>query len=208
MSYEELIKAITLKAKDRFNIDSNSFENILSLCPQELTIRTLLRLERIAQPKIQTRKTILVVGIEDVDQTVHALRWAAIAKELLVDPESSDLYLFICFNQSVPLDVCLMIESTEQFCRKYVLHPEETVEHFLERTFLAKASSPTQGSLSADPLIKSFVSVQLEHNWFDANEQNNWKSTLLGGLTGYELIEELFYLKKDKDETPEENNNK
>ena len=207
MSYEKLIEGFNLKIKDRFNIDSGSTESILSLCPQELVVRNVFRLERIAEPKIKTRKTILVVGIEDDKQTVDALRWAAITKEILVDPESSDLYLFICFNQTVLLEVCMKIESTEQFCRKYVMHPDETVEHFLERTFLAKPTSSAQGSLSADPLIKSFVSVELENNWFNSEEQNRWKRILLSGSTGSDLIEELFNLKKGENEVPGENNN-
>ena len=206
MSYEKLLQGINLSIKDRFNIDSGSCESIFALCPQELTVKAMYRLERITDPKSKTRKTILVVGIEDDSQTIHAFRWAAIAKEILIDPESSDLYLFICFNQSVPLEVCLRIESTEQFCRKYVIHPEETIEHFMERTFLAKLNSASQGILSADPLIKSFVSVQIEHDWFNTDEQNKWKGILLSGLTGSELIEELFNLNKGENETPEENN--
>lgn len=207
MSYEKLIEGFNLKIKDRFNIDSDSCESILSLCPLELVVRNVFRLERIANPKVNTRKTILAVGIEDDKQTVDALRWAAITKEILVDPESSDLYLFICFNQTVLLEVCMKIESTEQFCRKYVMHPDETVEHFLERTFLAKPASASSGLLSADPLIKSFVSVEGEHDWFKTEEQNKWKEILLSGLTGSELIDELFNLKKSENETPEENNN-
>lgn len=207
MSYEKLIESFNLKIKDRFNIDSDSCESILSLCPQELAVKKVFRLERIANPKVNTRKTILIVGIEDDKQTVDALRWAAITKEILVDPESSDLYLFICFNQTVLLEVCMKIESTEQFCRKYVMHPDETVEHFLERTFLAKPASASVGLLSADPLKKSFVSVGGEHDWFITEEQNKWKEILLSGLTGSELIEELFNLKKSENETPEENNN-
>lgn len=207
MSYEKLIESINLATKDRFNIDLSSAERILTLCPQELTIKNVFRLERIAEPKIKTRKTILVVGIEDDKQTIDVLRWAAITKEILVDPESSDLYLFICFNQPVPLEVCMRIESTEQFCRKYVIHPNETIEHFLERTFLAKPNSASGGSLSPDPLIKSFIAVQAEHDWFKTDEQTKWKEILLGGWTGSELIEELFNLKNDINETPEENNN-
>lgn len=207
MSYEKLIQGVNHNIKDRFNTDSDSCLDVLALCPEELTERTMLRLERIADHKIATRKTILVVGLENDSQTYHAFRWAAIAKEILIDPESSDLYLFICFHQTVPLEICLRIESTEQFCRKYVLHPNETIEHFIERTFLAKPISASQGILSADPLIKSFVSVKNEHEWFDADEQNKWKRILLSGLTGSELIEELFNLNKAENETPEENNN-
>ena len=207
MSYEKLIEGINLKIKDRFNIDSDSCKSILSLCPHELTVKDVFRLERIANPKVNTRKTILVVGIEDDKQTVDVLRWAAITKEILVDPESSDLYLFICFNQTILLEVCMKIESTEQFCRKYVMHPDETVEHFLERTFLSKPASASAGLLNADPLLKSFVSVGAEHDWFKTGEQNKWKEILLSGLTGSELIEELFNFKKSENETPEEYNN-
>lgn len=207
MSYENLIQGISLAIRDRFSIDTDSCANILALCPQELSEKAMLRFERITEPKLPTRKTVLIVSIEDDSRTVHALRWAAIAKEILTDPESSDLYLFICFKQNVPLEVCLRIESTEQFCRKYVLHPAETIEHFLERTFLAKPASSSQGSLSADPLIKSFVSVEVENSWFNTEEQNRWKTILLSGSTGSDLIEELFNLNKGENEVPEENNN-
>lgn len=206
MSYEKLVKGINHAIRNRFKIDTDSGTNILSLCPQELPEKFMFRLERIAEPRLTTRKTILLVAIEDDSQTIHAFRWAAIAKEILTDPESSDLYAFICFKQNVPIDVCLRIESTEEFCRKYVLHPDESIELFLERTFLAKTTTSSQDSLSADPLIKSFDSVGLKHSWFNSEEQNHWKRILLSGTTGSDLIEELFNLNKGKNEVSEENN--
>lgn len=73
----------------------------------------------------------------------------------------------------------LRIESTEQFCRKYVLRPTETLENFLERTFLAKPNAVIKELLSTDPLIKSFLAVQSENNWFNSEEQKKWKEALL-----------------------------
>lgn len=206
MNYENLIQGVNLAIQDRYSVDTDSCSLMLSLCPPELSDHAIFRLERIAEPKLLTRKTILISSIEDDSQTIHALRWAALAKEILTDPESSDLYLFIYFKQTTQLEVCLRIESTEQFCRKYVMHPEETVENFLGRTFLAKPTSSSQGSLSADPLLKSFVSVGLENNWFTPEEQSKWKQILLSGSTGSDLIEELFNLNKGGNEVPEENN--
>jgi len=196
MKFEELENTIHLCIKDRFVVDdSDIFKILLKVSPDELSIKKVLRLKRNNYPNLKTYKTILVVGITDDKEMAFPLKWAASVKEILLDPETSDLYLFIYQNGNISLETCLRIESTEQFCRKFILHPKETIEHFLERTFLAKLEASTEEVLSTDPLLKAFTEVQKEFDWLTSKEQKRWSEILLSGKTGSELIEDLFKIK-------------
>lgn len=202
---KEFTEYISSNIQDRFTIfyDEVSKE-ILSLSPEELSKKNIMRLKRINNPlEINNRKTILLVCLENIEQLTYVLKWASIAKEILLDPESADLYLFICFNNEITSEMCIRIESTDQFCRKYVLRPSETYDQFLERTFLAKPNSSGQELLSTDPLLKAFSLVEEDYDWFSSKEQNRWKSSLLSGLTGSDLIEDLFTSNISENETPE-----
>lgn len=202
---KEFTEHISTNIQDRFTIvDDEVSQEIFSLSPEELSKKYIIRLKRInSHMEINNRKTILLVGLENIDQLTYVLKWASIAKEILLDPESADLYLFICFDNEITHDMCIRIESTDQFCRKYVLRHNETYDQFIERTFLAKLNSSGQELLSTDPLLKAFSLVEDDHAWFTSKEQIRWKTSLLSGLTGSDLIEDLFTSNISENETPE-----
>jgi len=147
----------------------------------------------------QFGKTILVTGIEP-DQIRDVLQWAALCKEVLLDPETSDVYLFIMwpgeYNPSI--EECLRIEANEDFCRKFVLRPGETVESFIERTFLKKIDAPEPLDLGQDPLISAFSGLEQQFSWLDEGEKARWRAAFNSGASSFELFNTLLTSNKSE----------
>lgn len=201
MTKELLISAIYIAIDGRFQIDPNEdfLKKLEEIKPSELTDAAALRIQRLpssegATLSLDTWRTVLVTVLANEDQLRHAFEWAALVKETLLDPESSDLYLFIAFENQTNLQIesCISIESTDPFCRKYVLRPAETPEQLIERTFLAPLTSSSVNNSISNPLLAAFSSTETQHPWFNATEQNRWHKIFLSGKTGHDLVDELF----------------
>jgi len=212
MKLEEFIPIIELNFEMRFIIEdklvsSQLFEN---LAPEELS-RKAVRIQRLPGSDANNAfwKTLLIVSLSDKNQLKAALEWAALVKESLLDPETADLYLFICYDMDdyPSKEECLRIESTEQLCRKYVLQPGELAKGFCDRSFLTKPDITSQKVLGKDPILSAFSSVADKHLWFTEDEQQKWKSVFLSGLSGIELIDKLFKKNTDINAPTDENNN-
>ena len=52
--------------------------------------------------------------------------------------------------------------------------------------------STTESHLGRDPLTKAFQSVEPNYAWFTDEEKEKWKKGFLSGLTGSDLIDEIF----------------
>lgn len=200
MKKEEFIEAINKAINGRFKIqpkkDAPKFDEIK---PSELTDVTVFRIQKIpilqnTSIPLQYWRTILVTLLKNDSQLEKALQWAALVKEALLDPESSDLYLFIIFDNSVniTMESCIRIESTEQFCRKYVARPEESPEQLIERTFLTPLADLSAKNILFDPLISAFSSLESKYPSFNTLTQNKWREAFLSGKNGSEIINELF----------------
>jgi len=201
MKIEYLLSEIAKIINDRFIIDNSQLSNrLIDEAPSELSIKQVIRIKHNNCPDLTTFKTILVVSIENEKELVYPLKWIATVKEMLLDPESADLYLFVFQNGNISLESCLRIESTEQFCRKYILYPEESFEHFLGRTFFTKLAVSAEDILDSDPLLKAFSAVQKDHKWFASNEQKRWAEIFLSGKTSAELIEDLITINTENNE--------
>ncbi|WP_299762382.1 ABC-three component system middle component 1 [uncultured Pontibacter sp.] len=196
MKIEELKYTIINEIKDRYLIET---ESKFSTELQELAIDNLrkdvLRIQRLSdsnEQNLSTWKTLLIVNLVDKTDLKCALKWASMVQDSLLDPETADLYLFLFFNEPLTQESCLRIESTEQFCRKYVLRPNETLEQLLERSFLSKLENSRQELIELDPLHNAFLYTGSKYAWFDADEQTKWKDAFLSNLTGGDLIEKIF----------------
>ena len=154
-----------------------------------------MRIQRIVDKeaqKICTWKTLLLLELKNQDKLKQALEWAALVKESLLDPETADLYLFICFERELAIGHCLRIESTEQFCRKYVQRPKESAEKLIERSFLNRLEESSQELIDIDPLNKALSSTGKDFQWFTKEERVKWKKIFLSSYTGGDLVEEIF----------------
>jgi hypothetical protein len=205
MTFEQFARHIKDSIQTRFRIESPNViqTEMLDLTPQDITNKQVLRFCRPLSSDVSSQfgKTLLVTGI-DPDQIRDILQWAALCKEVLLDPETSDVYLFIMWlGENIPsIEECLRIEANEDFCRKFVLRPNETIESFIERTFLKKIDAPEPLDLGQDPLISAFSGLEEHFSWFDHAEKNRWKEAFNSGASGSDLFDALITHKPENNE--------
>jgi len=196
MKIKEFSTAITESIKDRFHKDSNDYKEFFELVGDELPQKKLIRIQRIVnegEEKLSTWKTILIVELENREKLKYALRWAALVKDSLLDPETADLYLFIFFEKDdISLEHSLWIELTEQFCRKYVQRPDETAEQLIDRSFLRKIEGSSKKTIDIDPLNNALSLTSSGFAWFTKEEQKKWKNVFLSAYIGSDLLEKLI----------------
>jgi hypothetical protein len=201
MKINDLTTTLHNYLQSRYRSEENSkiLEALKSVSPPELEDKTLFRIQRAYYPNIENLywKTLLVVGINHKEQLKHAITWTATVKDLLLNPESSDLYLFLCWKEEIQpsLDECLRIEATEEFCRKFVVRPNEDCESLIDRTFIKTIDNSSQNITGSDPLVTALSDVEKEYPWLNHAEQQKWRDAFNSGMSGIELIEELFDIK-------------
>jgi hypothetical protein len=205
MTFEQFSAYIYNVIENRFSIDSkNDIQaEMLALLPENIEYEQVFRFCRQDSTDILGRymKTVLIVGIE-LDNLRNALQWAALCKEALLDPETSDIYLFITWigDNNPSIEECLRIEANEDFCRKLVLRPNETIELFVERTFLKKIDVSEPLDLGQDPLISAFSGFEEYFSWFDQAEKNRWKDAFNSVASGSDLFDVLITHKPENNE--------
>jgi hypothetical protein len=202
MKINDLTRDLNDYLQSRYRIEQNSkiLESLKSIAPLELEDWMLFRIQRSYYPKKENSywKTLLVVGLNNIEQLKHAITWTATVKDLLLNPESSDLYLFLCWKEeSQPsIDECLRIEATEEFCRKFVVRPNEDFNSLIDRTFIKNIYNSSQNITGSDPLVSALSDVEKDYPWLNHAEQQKWRDAFNSGISGTELIEELFDIKK------------
>ncbi|GAB2452165.1 hypothetical protein GCM10011375_39130 [Hymenobacter qilianensis] len=188
-----LVKNITALASDRFLTLGNDEQNMFEFdSAKELLDKAVLRLRRNIDG-IGGVRTILVLVLNNYNEFKDALRWAALIKDELLEPENGDLYMFVVIkDENLSIEQCTNIESSDRICRKYIFRPGETVPEFLSRTFIEPVVGNGSTDSIIDPLSLALEKVSQQHQWFDSSEQERWKTALLSGKSGHELIEVLF----------------
>lgn len=197
MKFERIETKIRDLIDDRYTFDDNVkfIEELLSLSAESLKHKELLRIKRLGT-KVDRWKTLVFVEIEaDRESEIKnelksALSWIASVKENLLEPESTDLFLFLAFNSDISNEECLRIESTEQFCRKYVLLQNEEISEFINRTFLQKLQSSDDIIEGTDPLERAFSNTFVQYSWLTPEVQNIWKKAF-SEFSGMDLLEKL-----------------
>ncbi|WP_341348227.1 ABC-three component system middle component 1 [Paenibacillus sp. FSL H3-0469] len=198
MKFDKIKSKVENLIKDRYFCDHNVefIEELISLSADNLKNKDILRIKRL-NVKTNNWKTLLFIEIVSHDEDEikaelkSALSWVAIVKERLLGSENTDLYLFLAFNRDISVEECLRIESTEQFCRKYVLLPKEDILDFIDRTFLQKFKSSKGTAKSADPIVKAFSNTLAEFSWLTPEIQTKWYKAF-SELSGSELLEGLL----------------
>lgn len=196
---QDLLIHIVDRAGQRFSSETQSseVEKVRELASAALQDFGVIFLKRTANNGTGKR-TLLVAALPDSDALPLAIRWAAEVRSSLPEPETADLFLFLQILH-ITDDIAAQVEADEQFCRKYVIRPNETIASMLDRSFLAPVYSPptTADSSTApitalsDPLAKAFSETAQNHPWFDIKNQQLWRSTLLSGEAGAEIVEHL-----------------
>jgi hypothetical protein len=204
MTFDQLVLYIIHQIEARFSIKSQGpIENeMIEIASENLQNKKLLRFFRPLETLEPRLKTLLIVGINSDNHLKDVLQWAALCKELLLDPETADIYLAIMWTgETQPsLEECLRIEASEDFCRKFVLRPNETKESFVERTFITKVDVPTPLDLGQDPLISAFSVLEEEFSWFNDDEKVKWREAFSSGTSSFDLFNTLINNKSESNE--------
>jgi len=197
MKLDNIKSEICTTIKDRFNLEEgNDFKNeLLSLADKKLTNKEILRIKRIGIES-DNWKTLVLIELDAISgkdikiELKNAISWIASVKETLLGTENTDLYLFLVFNGEVDRDECARIESTEQFCRKYVLMPDEDISDFLNRTFLQKLVE-NKVAIDGDPIEKAFSETSKKFAWLTTKEKDVWKKAFCE-FSGSDLADKLL----------------
>lgn len=204
MTFDQFALYINQQIEARFSIKSQAtIENeMIEIASENLQNKRLIRFSRPLETSEPSLKTLLVVGINSNDYLKNVLQWAALCKELLLDPETADIYLAIMWTDETQpsLEECLRIEASEDFCRKFVLRPNETKESFVERTFITKVDAPTPLDLGQDPLISAFSVLEQEFTWFNDEEKVKWREAFSSGNSSFELFNTLINNQSENNE--------
>lgn len=173
--------------------DTEQSDVFKALFPGEKQSAYVLRIKR-KGAHLASWKTLLFIFEADPTIIPQCFTWAASVQEELLNNESSDLYLFIIPKASdkIAIENCIHIESNDQFCRKYVMRPEETFIDLINRTFLYETQNNTQISEILDPLIAALNKTGNSLTSFTPEEQNIWKDILLSEKPGIETLEALM----------------
>ncbi|WP_313163920.1 ABC-three component system middle component 1 [Sedimentibacter sp.] len=198
MKFENIRIELRNIIKERYIFEENSelINKLLSLSDDHLTHKDIFRIKRLST-KVDSWKTLIFAEVvSNVESEIKAefksvLSWTAHIKESLLGSENTDLYLFLSFNSNISDEECLRIESTEQFCRKYVMLPNEEISDFIERTFLQELISSKDVVENTDPLKKAFTNTYSKFQWLTPEVQKEWKKAFFD-LSGSELCDQLL----------------
>jgi len=136
-------------------------------------------------------RTVLLAQVETLQEAAAALLWCANVRDVLAEPATADLYLFLKIKDAT-LEDCLRLEADDQYCRKHVERPGESSEDFINRTFLGASITPERGGALVDPVLASLADAANTHDWFSGPEQERWRQALLSGVTGSDLAERII----------------
>jgi hypothetical protein len=184
MKNREIEAQVRTRAQKRFEVSVD--ESLALLAEPALTDVSVLKLNRTAKPDSSGR-TVLLAVIDKVEDWKTVSRWTAQVRDMLPEPDTSDLYL-ILLAEEFSSHNCSRIEADEQFCRKYVASSLEEIPSLLERTFLAPLSMSGTGEGIVDPVTAAFQSTQAKHAWFTNTVHDHWLKSFLSEKQGKDLV--------------------
>lgn len=188
MKTREMEAQIRERAQNRFDVFLDN--SLTFLAEQPLSDVTALKVRRTGKPSSSGR-TILLAAIDKIEDWKIVVRWTAQVRDMLPEPETSDLYL-ILLAQGFSEHNRSRIEADEQFCRKYVTSSLDELPQLLDRTFLASLSASDIDADIVDPVTAAFMETQINHAWLTNNLQDQWLKTFLSEKPGKDLIPDII----------------
>lgn len=131
---QELVTAITKRAKGRYEVHFPDVDEMVS--PSIDIGMTAIQLRRINRENAGWRTVLITAFPSNVDNIQSAFRWAADIRDILAEPQTADLYMFMLID-GVESEDAARFETDDRFCRKVVLRKQEDIDSFLDRSFLA-----------------------------------------------------------------------
>lgn len=183
----EMIAAIEKRAEGRYVVSlPDTFE--LTLPPNELDSATV-QLKRISREGAGWRTVLIAAFSFDSAKIQSAFRWAADVRDLLAEPQTADLYMFMLI-EGIASEDAARLETDDRFCRKIVAREQEDVDSFLNRSFLATLSPVGSSDTISDPLLASLGSLGREHSWVMPH-LDTLQELLLSGKSGGDIVEDM-----------------
>lgn len=183
MKLQQLTAAISQRAEGRYEVHLADAVDL----PEVEHSSEILRLKRSRIDKAGWRTVLLIELPSSAVQAAH--QWAADVRDVLPEPETSDLYMFLVISD-VTNDEATRIETDERFCRKIVARQSEAVMDFLDRTFLAALDPPGDVETLSDPLISALNSLSAAHPWTGPHI-TALKAELLSNTSGADVVRVL-----------------
>lgn len=187
ITISEMVEAISNRAEGRYDV---SYANSVELSLPSAEIATAgMQLKRVNQENAGWRTVLIAAFPYDVAKIQGAFRWAADVRDMLPEPQTADLYMFMLI-EGVASEDAARLETDDRFCRKVVVREDEDAGSFLDRSFLATLSIPGSSDSISDPLSASLGALVLAHAWVEPH-RDTWRDLLLSGKSGSEIAEAL-----------------
>jgi len=183
----EMVAAISKRAEDRYEVALA--DTVGAALPTTEILSSAVQLKRIHKEGAGWRTVLIVALPFETLKIQAAFRWAADVRDLLPEPQTADLYMFMLI-EGIPSEDASRLETDDRFCRKVVVREQEEIDSFLDRSFLATLSPAGSSDGIGDPLLASLGSLGLAHSWV-VPHLNTWRELLLSGKSGGDIAEAL-----------------
>ncbi|HDL6958794.1 MULTISPECIES: ABC-three component system middle component 1 [Enterobacterales] len=184
---QELVTAITKRAEGRYDVHLQDVDKMVS--PSIDFGITTIQLKRINRENAGWRTVLITAFPSDRDNIQSAFRWAADIRDILAEPQTADLYMFMLID-GIESEDAARLETDDRFCRKVVLREREDIDSFLDRSFLASLTPAKGGNDISDPLLASLNSMCQAHTWVEPHLET-WRELLLSEKSGDEIVNSL-----------------
>ena len=183
----ETVSAIRLRAEGRYEVSPSETARLASPAAEiDYQIVQLKRINRVGAGW----RTLLIAGFPfDPLNIQRAFQWAADVRDMLPEPQTADLYMYLLVNGIASEDAA-RLETDDRFCRKVVAREQESISSFLDRSFLADLAPAGSSEGITDPLLAALESLKKAQSWVEPYLPE-WHGLLLSGMTGADIVEAL-----------------
>lgn len=187
LTIPEMVAAISKRAEDRYEV---SLSDTLELASPSIDIDSaMVQLKRANREGAGWRTVLIAAFPFDLTKIQGAFRWAADVRDMLAEPQTADLYMFMLV-EGIASEDAARLETDDRFCRKVVVRELEDVDSFLDRTFLATLSPAGNSDNISDPVLTSLGSLSFTHPWVKPHIET-LRELLLSGQSGVDIAEAL-----------------
>lgn len=187
LTIPDLLAAISTRAEGRYEILFPDTDDLVAPSV-EIDFMTV-QLKRLNQEGAGWRTVLIAAFPFDSAKIQGAFRWAADVRDMLAEPQTADLYMFMLI-EGIASEDAARLEADDRFCRKILARGPEDVASFLDRSFLAMLSPAGDSNSITDPLLGALASLGLAHSWVVPHLET-WRELLLSGRPGSDIAEAL-----------------
>lgn len=182
LTLQQLASAIIQRVEGRYDV-----------CPRDVTELMLPEVEydshvlRLKRSHIERAgwRTVLLIELP-LMALQAANQWAADVRDVLPEPETADLYMFLMIS-GIAKDDAARIETDDRFCRKVVVGEYEAAGDFLNRTFLAALDPAGDVETFSDPLVSALNTLSNARPW-SVPHIAAWRAQLLTNKNGADVV--------------------